>query len=344
MATISDGEAGSSVRAKLNATGLCVNKLNGTAAPTVNDDSANTSGNGVFGAGSLWCDVTDDAVYVCIDPTATSAIWVGPLLEVSDLTNYVANNDQVTLLDAPVDCVLIGDALGDVVALDYSAATTGQTLTKQGDGTIAWQTPAGGGNVSNSGTPVDNQVAIWTSSTAVEGQAALTFNSATPALTVAGDILFDADGTRDVGDTTNRIGTLHVDAIDLNGTTIDGASIGTSAIEYVIDGGGSAITTGVKGVIEVPFACTITQVTLLADQSGSIVIDIWKDTYANYPPTVADTITAAAKPTLSSAVKSQDATLTGWTTTITAGDILRFNVDSATTVERVTISLKIQYS
>ena len=61
----------------------------------------------------------------------------------------------------------------------------------------------------------------------------------------------------------------------------------------VIDGGGSTITTGVKGDVNCDFAFTIVQWALLADQSGSIVIDIWKDTYANYPPTVADTITAA---------------------------------------------------
>lgn len=113
------------------------------------------------------------------------------------------------------------------------------------------------------------------------------------------------------------------------------------AIPFVIDGGGSAITTGVKGDLEVPFAGTITAVRLFADQSGSIVVDIWKDAYANFPPTVADTITASAKPTLSSAIKSQDTTLTGWTTSITAGDIIRVNVDSATTVTRVTLSLTI---
>jgi hypothetical protein len=83
---------------------------------------------------------------------------------------------------------------------------------------------------------------------------------------------------------------------------------------------------------------------MLADQSGSIVVDIWKDTYANYPPTVADTITAAAKPTISATTKSQNATLTGWTTAITAGDTLRFNVDSITTCTRVLISLKITKS
>ncbi|HEY4123758.1 MAG TPA: DUF2793 domain-containing protein [Rhizomicrobium sp.] len=114
-----------------------------------------------------------------------------------------------------------------------------------------------------------------------------------------------------------------------------------AAITFVIDGGGSAITTGVKGDLLIPFDCTINSATLLADQSGSIVIDIWNDTYSNYPPTNADSIAASAKPTLSSAIKSQDATLTGWTASITAGQILRFNVDSASTLTRVTLALKV---
>lgn len=114
-----------------------------------------------------------------------------------------------------------------------------------------------------------------------------------------------------------------------------------ATITFIIDGGGSAITTGQKGHLEIPFAGTITQVTMLADQSGSIVVDIWKDTYANFPPTDADSITASAVPTISTAQKSQDSTLTGWTTAITAGDILAFNVDSCTTIERVAISLRV---
>jgi len=115
-------------------------------------------------------------------------------------------------------------------------------------------------------------------------------------------------------------------------------------IAFIIDGGGSAITTGVKGDLEIPFACTINQATMLADQSGSIVVDIWKDTYANFPPTDADSITASAPPTISAATKSQDSTLTGWTTAIAAGSTLRFNVDSAATITRLTLSLKVTRS
>jgi hypothetical protein len=115
-------------------------------------------------------------------------------------------------------------------------------------------------------------------------------------------------------------------------------------LTFIIDGGGSAITTGQKGHIEIPFACTITGWTLLADQSGSIVIDVWKDTYANFPPTVADTITGTEKPTLSSVQKNQDLTLTTWTTAVSAGDILAFNVDSVATVTRATLGIRAQKS
>ena len=114
------------------------------------------------------------------------------------------------------------------------------------------------------------------------------------------------------------------------------------SITIIIDGGGSAITTGIKGFLEIPFKCEIERVTLLADVSGSIIIDIWNDTYANFPPADADSITAAAPPTITTAVKSQDATLTDWLKTIDAGDILAFNVDSATTITRVTLALKVK--
>lgn len=115
-----------------------------------------------------------------------------------------------------------------------------------------------------------------------------------------------------------------------------------AAIEFIIDGGGVAITTGIKGDIEVPFACTIVRSTLLADQSGSIVVDVWKDSYANFPATDADSITASAPPTISTATNSQDTTLTGWTTSLAKGDILRFNVDSCTSITRATLSLLVE--
>lgn len=122
------------------------------------------------------------------------------------------------------------------------------------------------------------------------------------------------------------------------GTSLS-ASLQKSSIQFMIDGGGSAITTGLKGFIRVPYDCTITAVNLVADQSGNIVVDIWKDTYANFPPTDADSITASAQPTLATAIKSEDTLLTGWSKTLSEGEYLAFNVDSAVTVTQVTLSL-----
>lgn len=115
-----------------------------------------------------------------------------------------------------------------------------------------------------------------------------------------------------------------------------------TAIAFVIDGVGATITIGVKGDLQIPFACTILGWSLFGDQSGSIVVDIWKDTPGNFPPTIADVITASAKPTITTATNASSSTLTGWTTAIAADDVLRFNVNSVTSLQRATLSLKVR--
>lgn len=104
--------------------------------------------------------------------------------------------------------------------------------------------------------------------------------------------------------------------------------------------------TGIKVYLEIPFACTINRATLLGNAaSGSAVVNIYKCTYANFDvtthPVVGDKITASAPPTISAAAKSQDSTLTGWTTAIAAGDILALTLDSIATFTAVTLSLKV---
>lgn len=74
---VMDGDfAGATVgamrRTGAGAYAVLMDNLVATAAPTANDDS----GDG-YAVGSLWCDVTNDNVYVCIDATATAAIWRG---------------------------------------------------------------------------------------------------------------------------------------------------------------------------------------------------------------------------------------------------------------------------
>lgn len=120
-----------------------------------------------------------------------------------------------------------------------------------------------------------------------------------------------------------------------------GGGSNDAIISFIIDGGGSAITTGIKGDLAIQFNCIVNEVELLADTAGSIVVDIWMADYASYPPTVANTITGASVPTISTDIKSRDDALTGWTRDLALGDTLRYNVVSATAITRCLVSLKV---
>lgn len=108
----------------------------------------------------------------------------------------------------------------------------------------------------------------------------------------------------------------------------------------------ATITTGVKGDVQLHRAYTIKSWTLMATSSGSIQIDIWKDVYANFPPTNADSICGSDEPFISS--DDSNTALIGatngmWTgTSLLAGDVLRFNVDSVTSISRVTLALELE--
>jgi hypothetical protein len=108
------------------------------------------------------------------------------------------------------------------------------------------------------------------------------------------------------------------------------------SITIIISNGSSAIATGIKGDVTIPFNGTILESTGMADQSGSCNVSFWKDTYANYPPTAADVVGYV---NISSATKVQN---TGLSYAVTRGDILRFNVDSCTTITRETVSLTVR--
>jgi hypothetical protein len=115
----------------------------------------------------------------------------------------------------------------------------------------------------------------------------------------------------------------------------DGGLIGLKEqFVAVFDGGGSEIADNKVVYINVPYDCTLTGWTLLGDVSGAIQLDVWKDTYANYPPTNSDSITNSHEPAIAAnGIKNTDVDISDWTTvTCTAGDVIAVSVDSCTTI------------
>ncbi|SRR5216684_926255 len=123
------------------------------------------------------------------------------------------------------------------------------------------------------------------------------------------------------------------------GFVVDSVGIWVSRfdVEFIIDGGGVAITTGVKGYIRIPFNANLIFWEVMADQSGSIVVDIFR---ANAAIPTVSMIVAGNKPTLSASQFVNATVPSGWTSTVFGvNDWIGFNVVSVSTVTRVTVSL-----
>jgi hypothetical protein len=115
-----------------------------------------------------------------------------------------------------------------------------------------------------------------------------------------------------------------------------------------ITGAAAPITTGLKGTLVMPYAGTITGWQIFETSSTPIstntVVDVWLDTYANYPPTSGDSIAGTEKPTLTNQTKNEDTSLSTWSTSVAAGDVIAFNVDSNDDAENLLIVINITKS
>jgi hypothetical protein len=106
-----------------------------------------------------------------------------------------------------------------------------------------------------------------------------------------------------------------------------GGSSGGQAYDkgITVDGAGSVLTSGIKGRTSIPVSGTITNVTLLADAAGTVVFDIKKSNFAGFPGSLTS-IVGANDPELSSSQSAQITIDGGWTTSVTAGDVIEFSI------------------
>ena len=130
-----------------------------------------------------------------------------------------------------------GDTTGD-----WQEVTLGSGLTMSG---TALSVSAGGGNVSNTGTPVDNQLAVWTAASTIEGTTALTYSAGVLDIGVAGT----ATGKVELNGTTSGAVTIQPQAAagtyNFNLPTAAG-----TAGQALLSGGGAAaaMTFGTLGI------------------------------------------------------------------------------------------------
>lgn len=96
----------------------------------------------------------------------------------------------------------------------------------RGDG--AWATPAGSGDVVVSGTPANNQLAVWTDASTIEGDAALTFDTSTDTLAIAasGNLAFGA--VTILADSAGTMTLSNIDALDATTLATFQTALGSS--------------------------------------------------------------------------------------------------------------------
>lgn len=155
----------------------------------------------------------------------------------------------------------------------------------------------------------------------------------------------EIDGTPDVTDVA-IIQVPNGSLTDNTGGNVTLSYIPGSAqfpIGAVFDAGTSAISGSPSVDVPCPASGTLVSWTLLADvATGNATIDVLKSTYSGFAGSLASIVNVGSggvKPALSGVIKNTDSSLAFWTTSITAGDIIRFTVDSSTTKKRLEIQL-----
>lgn len=117
-----------------------------------------------------------------------------------------------------------------------------------------------------------------------------------------------------------------------------GVTVSTSSIVLTLDGLGGTVTTGSKGYIRVPFNFTIDSWSIIAVPAGTITFDVWKAN--NTVPTVANTICGGNFPTSTSPdTFTTSSNINSWASGGLAGDIIGWNLASASNASFVTFQL-----
>lgn len=113
----------------------------------------------------------------------------------------------------------------------------------------------------------------------------------------------------------------------------------SKAVTMTVDGGGSEITTNGVYYIKCPFAGTISGWEITATSTGEITFDVWKDSFNNFPPTLADSITGSEPPILTQQMRNSNYTIASWNTNINEGDWFAFTPTAVSGISLTVVAL-----
>lgn len=112
------------------------------------------------------------------------------------------------------------------------------------------------------------------------------------------------------------------------------------SIGVTFDGELAVLDFGAQADILIPFKGRIQSVHVQADRVGNITIDIWKTSFATFPPAGTQSIVGTNPPKIVSGQTYEDLVLTGWTTLVEKNSTLFFVITDIATIQHVVLVLK----
>lgn len=324
--------------------------LNGKANSLGADDNYVTDAEKVVIGNTSGTNTGDNAVNSNYSGLATSKVDVNVAITGSTKTKITYDTKGLVTSGADATTADIADSLNKRYVTDANLTTIGNLSgTNSGDqtsivgitGTKAqFDTAVTDGNILYVGDITQYTDELAQDAVGAMVDATIVYTDGTPllsraALTGAITAPAGSNATSLGSFTTAQLNTaLSDNDVATGGGTATGTNTGDQVIKdtfgITVDGAGTALTTGTKGYRYIEQNCTITGWHVRSDISGSVVFDVKRSGVS---------LAGSEKPTLSASTSNSDLALSTWTTSLLAGDIIEFVIDSASTLTRATLTI-----